>query len=169
MELYGYQRAKEELNKFVKEKLPMFKLKINQTTNMLDIYLIDIEATKKYKYDIFSVSFSLGYFPLCCGYGIWGGLSIENKYKDKKIATLVFELLEILMRNVKISACVCTIIDPKDWDSYQRMAHLLEKFGWKPIDNIVNCNTRNKVLIYKKDIIPAVYIENEPDEDDDDF
>lgn len=102
-------------------------------------YKVTIEA-KSYKHEL--ASFELYEMPHCCAFLISCRSSVNEKFRNRRIGTVLNNLRQDIGRLLGYSTLLCTDIEQ---NKHQRQ--LLATNGWKDIYDVKNKRTGNRVYI----------------------
>lgn len=87
-------------------------------------------------------NFTLAEMPHCCAIMISCGASINYKYRNKGLGTLLNSFRMDIAKHLGYSLLMCT-----DIESNEPQRKILQKNGWRDVCSVVNQRTRNKVFV----------------------
>jgi hypothetical protein len=91
--------------------------------------------------------FKLIEMPGCCAYLISTSTFVGRNYTGKGVAQFLQELKYEMAKDASYPYLFATTRKNNDAEN-----HILEKFGWKNIDEVVNTRTRNTILTWRREI-----------------
>ena len=99
--------------------------------------------------DIPIASFTLKQMIGCCGILVSTNTYVDKKYQGQGIAHEFMELKIAIAKELGYSMMMSTV----DIGNNPAEVHILEKFGWKKIQEFVNKRTKHTLGIFTYDII----------------
>jgi GNAT superfamily N-acetyltransferase len=83
----------------------------------------------------------------CNGIAIFKKVEIMEEYRGKGLGTQFLNLRETLAKDFGYSSLLCTIVDTNE-----PQKKIMDKLGWKLLNQFTNSHTSNNVLLYGKNI-----------------
>lgn len=83
----------------------------------------------------------------CNGIAIFKNVEIFEGYRGKGLGIQFLNLRESLAKDFGYSSLLCTIVDTNE-----PQKKIMEKSGWKLLNQFTNSHTNNNVLLYGKNI-----------------